>query len=473
MKLFPNIRRPDNPVISNEVMILAIPVIMSNLSRTAMNLADVAMVGRLGASALAATGMGAMMVWIFLSLSISLRTATQSLVSRRLGQRLFPECGIAMRNGLLMAITIGVPLSVIGYREIFRFIPFIVSDDQVIRMSTEYTSVVFLSLFFSMAGFVFQGFYTGIEKTRIHMKATITANILNIYLNAGLIYGSEGLHSYLSETSFFWLEYLWTWAPFPALGVKGAALATVLSSIWLAIHYFLYLFSDDIRNKYRVFRKVIDRAMAWRQAKLALPQGTQEMAIHIGFAGFYKLVAMIGIIELAATQVVFTILQTSFMPAAGIGQACATLVGKYLGEKKHELAENSITESIRWSLIIMGSLGVIFLVFPRQILSLFTVDEAVIAAGITGLRILGVVQFIDAYGITLWFAISGAGNTKFPAILEMVLVYFFFLPGVYILGIVLNLGFTGAWLSMAGYITIYALVIGYKIFQGDWKHIEL
>ena len=182
---------------------------------------------------------------------------------------------------------------------------------------------------------------------------------------------------------------------------------------------------------------------------------------------------MIPIIELAATQVVFSILQTSFMPAAGIGQACATLVGKYLGEKDHKKAEDSITESIRWSLIIMGSLGLVFLAIPRTILEIFTNDPAVVKAGISGLRILGVVQFIDAFGITYWFAISGAGNTKFPAILEVSLVYLMFLPGVYLLGITLGLGFTGAWLSMALYITVYAVVIGYKILKGDWKHIEL
>lgn len=473
MKLFSNLRSPDNKAISREVLVLAVPVIMSNLSRTFMNLADVAMVGRLGAEALAATGMGAMLVWVILSVSISLRTATQSLVSRRLGQKLLPQCGTALRNGLMLAATVGLPLSLFGYTSAHRIIPFFVDDSMVVRLSTEYTSIAFLSLFFSMTGFVFQGFYTGIEKTRVHMKATITANILNVYLNAGLIYGSQGIHDYFSGTVFHWLEYLWTWAPIPALGVKGAALATLLSSIWMACHYLLYLFNRHINEKYHVFRFKLDRQMGWRQIKLAFPQGVQELLIHIGFAGFYKIVAMIGIIELAATQVVFSILQTSFMPAAGIGQACATMVGKYLGQKNYTRAEDSISESIRWSLLIMGTLGVIFLTIPGIILELFTDDPAVVTAGIKGLRILGVVQFIDAFGITYWFAISGAGNTKFPAILEVSLVYLLFLPGVYFLGITLGIGFTGAWLSLALYITVYAVVIGLKIFRGDWKHIEL
>ena len=94
------------------------------------------------------------------------------------------------------------------------------------------------------------------------------------------------------------------------------------------------------------------------QVLLALPQGSQGMLVVLGYAIFYKILAKIGVVELASTEVVFTILHTSFMPAAGIGQACATLVGKYLGEKEPKKAEISIVESVRWSMMIMGTLVV-------------------------------------------------------------------------------------------------------------------
>ena len=110
----------------------------------------------------------------------------------------------------------------------------------------------------------------------------------------------------------------------------------------------------------------------WRQIKLAAPQGSQEMLVILGYAMFYKILAMIGVVELAATEVVFTILHTSFMPAAGIGQACATLVGKHLGEKEPDKAETSIVESVRWSTIIMGTFGFVFIFFPHLILPIFT-----------------------------------------------------------------------------------------------------
>jgi len=462
--------------ISKKVIDLALPVILSNLSRVLMNLADVAMVGRLGAVALAATGMGSMLVWVLLSFAISLRTATQTVASRRLGQKKFTECGTALHNGYLLAAVYGIPVSVAGFFFADKLVPLFISDPNIVRLCVDYTSIAFLSVLFSTIGFVFQGFFTGIERTRIHMKVTITANILNVYLNAGLIYGREGIRAGLATSGFgdfSWLASLWSWFPFPPLGVRGAALATVIASGWLMIHYGLYLWAPVIRKRFGVFSLKVDKVMLRRQIALAWPQGSQEMIVMVGFAIFYKIAGMIGVVELAATEVVFTILQASFMPAAGIGQACATLVGKHLGEKDPHRAEVSIVESVRWSLWIMGSLGMLFITIPHLILPLFTEDPQVIAVGTMGLRLAGLVQFADAVGMTLWFALSGAGNTRFPAAVETGIVWLFFLPASYLTGVVWGLGFIGPWFSLSAYLLLFALAMAWKILQGDWKTIDV
>ncbi|NOZ04009.1 MAG: MATE family efflux transporter [FCB group bacterium] len=441
-----------------------------------MNLADVAMVGRLGANALAATGMGAMLVWAVLSFSISFRTATQTVASRRLGQRRYKECGIALHNGHLLALVFGLPLSILGYAFADRIVPLFITDVNVVSKSIDYTAIAALSIFFSSAGFVFQGFFTGVEKTRVHMKVTIVANLLNVYLNAGLIYGQEGLKQFFNSfegVDLSWLASLWGWYSFPAMGVKGAALATLIASTWMTVHYFLYLFEPEIRKRFEVFSLRLNKEMIFRQIRLALPQGAQGMLVTVGFALFYKIVGMIGTIELAATEVVFTILQTSFMPGAGIGQGCATLVGKYMGEKDLRKAEISIVEGVRWSFWIMGSIGVVFLMVPQFIIPIFTNDPQVIKNGIIGLRLAGLVQFADAFGLTLWFALSGAGNTKFPAVVEAMIMWLFFLPAGYFTGIVLGWGFIGPWVCLGLYILLFASILTWKVAQGDWKEIDL
>ena len=115
-----------------------------------------------------------MIVWVLASFEISLRTATQTVVSRRLGQNKYSECGTAMHNGFLLALLYSTPIIVLGYLFSYELIPLFLSDPEVISLCIEYTSLAFISVLFPSLYFVFQGFYTGIGKTAVHMKVTIT-----------------------------------------------------------------------------------------------------------------------------------------------------------------------------------------------------------------------------------------------------------------------------------------------------------
>ncbi|MCS5622037.1 MAG: MATE family efflux transporter, partial [Nitrospinaceae bacterium] len=310
---------PQDKAVSKEVFSLAFPVILSNLSRVLMSMADVAMVGRLGAEALAATGMGAMLFWGALSLVLGIRTAVQTVASRRLGQKIDHEAGTALHNGLIMATLYALPVSLAGWLWAKDILPFFIDDATATPLAVDYTGIVFISLLFSAYSFVFQGFFTGVEKTKIHMTVTITSNVINVYLNAGLIYGSEGVKFFFTETapSLSFISHLWQWTSFPAMGVKGAAIATLVASLWMSVHYGAYLFSKQIKTRFAVFSLSLDREMMNRQLRLAAPQGLQEMFIAVGWSMFYKIVGIIGLIELATTELLFTIMHASFMPALG------------------------------------------------------------------------------------------------------------------------------------------------------------
>ena len=136
----------------------------------------------------------------------------------------------------------------------------------------------------------------------------------------------------------------------------------------MMVYYFIMLFDKDIKNIFKVFSINLNASILKRQIKLAVPQGAQEVFTMSGYVLLYKIVGIIGILELAATEIVFTILQTSFMPAAGIGQSCATLVGKYMGENDTTKAELSIHESTRLSLFVMGAVGLFFVLIPETII---------------------------------------------------------------------------------------------------------
>ena len=441
-----------------------------------MSLVDVAMVGHLGPEALAATGMGGMLAWGALSIVLGIRTSVQTITSRRLGQKKTKECINALINGFILASAYALPISILGYSYGYLIIPLFIDDTLTTPIAISYFSISSIGIFFNALSFVFQGFYTGIEKTKIHLNVTIVSNVINAYLNAGLIYGKQGLVNVLGleKISFFDFSNLWFWADFDGMGVSGAAIGTLISSFWMMLHYFYYLNKQDIVRQNKGFLSTgINVIMLKKQVSLSFPMGIQEMMIAIGYSIFYKIMSIIGIVELATTQLLFTIMHASFMPAMGVGQACATLVGKYMGSKEIEKSEQSIKESLRIAEYIMGTMGLFFIFFSKPILMIFTTDPDIINLGVWGLRLIGFLQFIDAICFTLFLALTGAGNTLFPALVESSLIWGFMLPVSYYAGVVLSIGFKAPFVAFAVYLFLMAFILSIKVAKGDWKEIEV
>ncbi len=438
-----------------------------------MGIVDMAMVGHLGASALAAVGMAGMVTWTAMSLGISLRTGTQTVVSRRLGEKKYEECGVALRNMQLFSLAIGIPISIICYYLTTPIISFFITDPETLWQCIDYAKFNFLGVYFMYGCFVFQGFYTGIEKTKVHMKAVLASNVLNIYLNVGLIFGTDAIIKNLEGTNFSIFSNLWSFYNFPAMGVKGAAIGTFIATIWLFLHYFLYLFKADILKKYKVFKTTLNKNMFKRQIVISYPIALQETLVMFSFTFFYKILGIIGVLELAATQIIFRIMHASFMPALGVGQACATLVGKFLGEKNPDKAEQSIYESLRGAFYMMGFMGISFMLFAQHIITPFTSDVDVIKIAVPGLRFVGLLQFVDAFCFTLWFALTGAGDTKIPAIVDVLTHWVLFVPACYLLGITLGLGFWGPWIAFGLHLTFFAAFVFWRFRMGYWKTVKV
>ena len=166
-------------------------------------------------------------------------------------------------------------------------------------------------------------------------------------------------------------------------------------------------------------------------------------------------------------------MHASFMPALGVGQACATLVGKYLGEKNPNKAEQSIYESLRGAFYIMGTVGICFMLFAHYIIPPFTNDLDVISVAVPGLRFVGLLQFVDAICFTLWFALTGSGDTKIPALVDVLTHWVLFIPACWFLGITLNLGFWGPWIAFGLHLTFFAGFVFWRFKNGKWKNIKV
>ena len=144
-----------------------------------------------------------------------------------------------------------------------------------------------------------------------------------------------------------------------------------------------------------------------------------------------------------------------------------------MGQGQTKKSETSIRESVRIAEYIMAPMGLTFILFPEFYLYIFTSDLKIINMGAYGLRIVGALQFIDAVGFVLWFALSGAGNTSFPAMVEALLTWVVIVLGSYVVGVYYSLGFNALWWLFPVHLGLFATIMTWKIKQGDWKKIEV
>ncbi|MFC1562587.1 MATE family efflux transporter [candidate division KSB1 bacterium] len=442
-----------NSSLSKVILKLSYPIIIGMVSRTLLSFMDTLMVGRLGAVAIASVGLGSITVWVVIFHFFALGTGTQIMTSRRYGEGNDRECGVVLNNALIFSIIASVFIGTMFFvfsRNIFDFVS---EDPLVYKYGSTYIRIRIFEVFSFTLISVFAGFYNGVGITRIHMYVMLIVNIMNIFLNYLLIFGKFG---------------------FPRLEVTGAAFASTIST-YLGVGVIIAI---SLRKKYRkrfLFLKKIKINLSILTAllKLSSPNALKNIFILSGYMIFLKIIGTLGTRELAASTICLNLSSVSWMPAVGIGVATATLVGQSIGSKNNELAERYSWESIKLSLAIMGTIGIIFIVFPKWIIEIFSSDSIVIQNGISVLRILGVIQFFDALGIILSSSLEGAGKTFFVGISEIFFVWLIFLPLSYLLGIFLGFGIIGSWIGMIAYFIGFDTVLFLDFKKGNWKFYKL
>lgn len=439
--------------LTREALVIGYPIIIGMVSTTTMNVVDIAMVGRLGASAIAAVGLGGIFFFTVASFFSSLNVGVQTVSARRFGEELYADTGTVLWNALLIALLAGLPVTLLGIHFGVDFIALLNSDQTVVDLAQGYIWYRFLGIGFVIINMAFHGFFNGIAKTKVHLQVTVTANILNIILNYLLIFGKFG---------------------FPAMGVNGAGLATSIGMFYSVIMYILYGMKPSIRNQFNFLHPApIRKEVLGKIIRLSLPVAIQNATVHAGFTLFFVIVGKISTVALAASEILFDILSFSFMPGFGFGMAAGTMVGKYLGALDPDKAERSGWVGLRLSVSFMGFMGIVFIIFPGIILQIFTTDPSVIREGIIGLRILGAIQFVDACGLSLSGALRGAGDTTYVSAIEICINLLLFLPTVYFFALIVDWGLLGAWIGFGVYIIIFALAMIFRFRRGYWKTISI
>jgi MATE family multidrug resistance protein len=435
-----------------EVFVLATPVVLTQLSATAMGVVDSAMVGRLGPTPLAAVGFASIWMWTIFSLLYGTASGIQTFVSQADGAGETRSCGRWAWQGFyvitpaaLVFIAVLAPLA-------GPLLTLLGPSAELQSSAREYITARLAG----EAGFavlmVLTSFFRGIGDTRTPLYVMLLANAVNAMLDYGLIFGELGL---------------------PAWGVSGAGAATAVGSWVGAAGLCLAFRRRVVRERFDTRPVAPERAAIARFIRTGAPIGGQWCIGMTAFACFTSVVARMGDASMAASQAFVMLLSMSFMQAVGISIAASTLVGRYVGARDEAGAKRSFRSSIQIGLLLSGVIAVLFVAIPGPLLRIFTDDPAVVTLGRPLLAIGALFQVFDFLAIVTEGALRGAGDTRWPFLVETALGWGFFVPFAYLLGVVLEGGLTGAWFGGLVYVCALAMVLVRRFRSGAWQKIAI
>lgn len=435
---------------SKKILSIVLPAIAGLSSHILISIVDTAMVGRLenAKENLAAMGLGVLATWAIVSFFSSFSTGTHILVAREEGKGNYEACKKILNTSLIFGFITGLFFGLLIYFVAPHFSWLIAKDKTVEKLTSDYISFRFLGLPFFLMIVAFRGFFFGIGHTKIFMISGIILNVVNIFLNWILIYGNLGA---------------------PKLGLKGAALASSISTV---VDFFFYLYVTFLayyRKKYHSKKFITFSTNIMKSIiKLSLPVSFQNIFILIGFLIFLAIIGFIGTLYQAATQVVISIIFIALLPCFAFGIAAQTLVGNNIGKKNFDLAEKYGIETLKLIILFTSLIALIFVFTPKVLLYLITNDKLIIATASPALKIAGIAQIFYGIAIVLAYILQSAGLSFFVMKAEVLTNWLIFLPLAF-LSVIFKLGFKVTWLSLPIYIFIYSLILLKKFLEGKWK----
>ncbi len=442
-----------DPNYTRTVIRLAYPVSLGMLSITLLGVVDTAMLGRLGAAPLAAAGISSIGYFTLIFSLAGIGVGVQALTARRFGEGDHRACGDVLTGGVILSLLLSLPFVAAAPWIAGLLAPLLSRDPRVVSLGRIYLDYRFLGSVFLLLNMVYRGFFNGLGDTKKQLYSAIIVTGANIVLDYLLIFGHGGL---------------------PRLGIAGAAIASTAATGIGTIYFLTVSLAPDARARFHPYRSLRRAAARFGPIlRLSVPVMAQRFVSNGSFFAFFSIVARIGTLELAASNVIRSVLGLSIMPAIGLGTAAAAMVGQNLGAGRPRGAEDSAWEAVRLASYLMAGIGLLFIAFPKWIFAIYTDDPAVIALGRIPLIMLGATQILDGMGIVLSQGLQGAGNTRYVMGVELFVCLGIYLPAAYLFGIRLGGGIIGAWAGEFLYWGIYSLLMFHKFREGSWKKIRI
>ena len=433
--------------IRKAVFLLAIPMILELSLESVFAVVDMFFVSKLGENAIATVGLTESVITIIYSIAIGLSTATTAVVARRIGEKNPEAAAHAGAQSLIVASIVTLILSIPGMIYASDVLRWMGASDEVVKDGSIFTRIMLGGSMAIILLFLMNGIYRGAGDAAMAMKSLWMASIVNIILCPIFIH--------------FW-------------GLKGAAIATVIGRSSGVLYQAYHLIRGGGIFRFTKQHFALDVPVIKSIVTIAWPATLQFIIASGSWIVLARLVAETGGTtasagyQIAIRNVVFFIL-----PAWGLSNAAATLVGQNLGAKQTERAVQSVWLTAKYNAIFMGGVMLLFMFCSRPIIRLFTEDAAIIEYGANALNIIGMGYIFYGVGMVMTQALNGAGDTRTPTVINLIGFWLFQIPLAYLLAKGVDLKATGAFIAIPVAETAIALLALYYFKKGKWKSIQV
>jgi putative MATE family efflux protein len=438
------------------IVLLAIPMILELSLESVFAVVDMYFVSHLKTNAkqaMATVGLTESVIAIVYTLAIGLSTAATAMVSRRIGEKDPESAAHAGAQSIIIAMAVTIVISITGAIFAPDILRLMGAAPEVIRDGTSFARIMLGGSIVIILLFLINGIFRGAGDAAMAMRSLWIASAINIFLCPMLIYG---------------------FGPFPELGLKGAAIATTIGRGIGVIYQCYHLFAGKriIHIKRSHFKW--DLPIIKTLLEVAWPATSQFFIQSGSWILLAYLVSKTGSTDASAGyQVAIRNVVFFILPAWGLSNAAATLVGQNLGAKQPDRASESVMLTTKYNAIFMGCVMLLFLFFSSPIISIFTNEPGVHDYGVSALQIIGAGYIFYGIGMVMIQALNGAGDSKTPTWINLFGFWFFQIPLAWILAKGFNMGPVGAFISIPVAESFLAMAAWYYFRKGKWKEVKI
>ena len=413
---------------------------------------DVFWVAHLGANAVATVGLTESLLSLVFAVGLGLSLSTTAMVARRIGEK--DPAGAAVAG--VQAIALGLAVSLAIGAPCLLFAPHLLrlmgASPEIVAVGSGYARIALGGSGVLLLLFLNNAIFRGTGDAAIAMRILWVSNIINLVLDPCFIFGL---------------------GPFPRLGVTGAAVATITGRSIGVVYQFYRLLRGTERIRILRRQMRINLHVLLRLARVSLTGILQFAIAHTSWIGLVRIVSMFGAAALAGYTIAIRIVIFAILPAWGLSNAAATLVGQNLGAKQPERAEQSVWRTGIYNMLFLGSVGVLFIFFAEPLIRLFSHDPAVVPLGAACLRIVSYGNIGYAYGMVMLQAFNGAGDTVTPTFVYLFGFWLLEIPLAYWLAIPAHLRSNGVFIAIVIAETAIAGASAILFKRGRWKRQQI